>query len=126
MELTHTRLLVNDYKECFLFYRDVLGFEVSWGDETSSYGQFKVGHMELGIFDRKRMADALDQETFSEPRRTDRFALVLKVENVEETYEKLKGMVTFITLPMEKVDWGLKVAHFRDREGTLIEIYENL
>lgn len=72
------------------------------------------------------MADALDQETFSEPRRTDRFALVLKVENVEETYEKLKGMVTFITLPMEKVDWGLKVAHFRDREGTLIEIYENL
>lgn len=30
MKLTHTRLLVDDYKACFIFYRDVLGFEVSW------------------------------------------------------------------------------------------------
>lgn len=31
MNITHIRLLVDNYKECFLFYRDTLGFEVSWG-----------------------------------------------------------------------------------------------
>lgn len=29
MELTHTRILVDRYKECFLFYGDVLGFKVA-------------------------------------------------------------------------------------------------
>jgi catechol 2,3-dioxygenase-like lactoylglutathione lyase family enzyme len=34
MKLTHIRLLVNNYRDCFFFYRDVLGFEVGWGMKT--------------------------------------------------------------------------------------------
>ncbi|PFA67141.1 bleomycin resistance protein [Bacillus sp. AFS015802] len=126
MELTHTRLLVNDYKNCFLFYRDVLGFEVSWGDETSLYGQFKVGNTHLGIFERKQMTDALGTIDYSSKSSCNRMALIFEVASVEDTYEKLKEKVEFITMPMEKVEWGMKVAHFRDPEGSLIEIYENI
>ncbi|BCB02557.1 VOC family protein [Bacillus sp. KH172YL63] len=125
MKLTHTRLLVDDYKACFIFYRDVLGFEVSWGDESSLYGQFKTGDTQLGIFERKQMADALGVEDRSDGER-DSVALVFEVENVEKSYTELKEKVSFITEPVERGDWGIKVAHFRDPAGNLIEIYESI
>ncbi|OXS57850.1 catechol 2,3-dioxygenase-like lactoylglutathione lyase family enzyme [Bacillus sp. V-88] len=126
MKLTHTRLLVDNYRKCFLFYRDVLGFEVSWGDENSLYGQFKVGQTHLGIFERKQMPDALNSGNIIGREQGERFALIFEVASVEDTYEKLKEKVEFITRPMEKLEWGMKVAHFRDPEGTLLEIYENI
>lgn len=126
MNLTHTRLLVKDYRKCFLFYRDVMGFKVSWGDENSQYGQFKVGKIHLGIFERKQMTDALGSENIHEASLVDHVALIFEVESVEESYEKLKEKVEFITMPMEKVEWGMRVAHFRDPDGTLLEIYENI
>ncbi len=58
--------------------------------------------------------------------KVDRTALVFKVENVEKTYQELKRKVEFITEPTEQPSWGIKVAHFRDPAGNLIEIYENL
>ena len=39
----HMRLLVDDYTGCFRFYRDVMGFGVTFGDETSNYADFSVG-----------------------------------------------------------------------------------
>ncbi|WP_404458616.1 VOC family protein [Oceanobacillus kapialis] len=126
MELTHTRLLVDNYKECFLFYRDILGFEVAWGDENSNYADFKFNGATLGIFERKQMVQAIGGEYSPEALKTDRTVLVFKVANVENSYQKLNKKVTFITEPKEQEDWGIKVAHFRDPAGNLIEIYENL
>lgn len=126
MELTHTRLLVDDYKECFLFYRDILGFEVSWGNKNSNYAEFKFNGATLGIFKRKMMLEAIGESYSTDFAKHDAAALIFKVNNVEETYQELKNKVVFITKPTEQKDWGLKVAHFRDPSGTLLEIYENI
>ena len=32
-----TRLLVADVKACFLFYRDVMRFDVHWGDISQAH-----------------------------------------------------------------------------------------
>lgn len=124
MELTHARLLVDNYKECFLFYRDVMGFEVSWGNEHSNYADFKFNDAALGIFERKQMLEAIGQDYSTDARKDDRTVLIFKVDSVEETYQKLKNKVVFISKPTEQEDWGIKVAHFRDPSGSLIEIYE--
>lgn len=126
LELTHTRLLTDNYKECFLFYRDVLGFEVSWGDENSLYGQFRVGTVSLGLFERKQMAEAAGTGFSPDDPHIDRTALIFKVKSVEDKYNELKEKVTFVTKPVAQAAWGIKVAHFRDPDGALIEIYENL
>lgn len=126
MEFTHTRLLVDNYKECFLFYRDVLGFDVSWGNENSNYADFKFNGATLGVFERKQMAKAIGEEYSSDIEKVDRTALIFKVNSVEETYQELKSKVKFITKPTEQKDWGIKVAHFRDPAGSLIEIYEKI
>ena len=71
MELTHTRLLVDNYKECFLFYRNVLGFDVTWGDENSNYAEFQFKDAALGILKRKQMV-----ESIAVTEKVDRTALV--------------------------------------------------
>lgn len=126
MELTHVRLLADNYKECFLFYRDVLGFEVTWGNENSNYADFKLNGVTLGLFERRQMAEAIGEEYSANIEMADRAALIFKVDNVEEAYQQLKNKVKFISKPTEQKDWMIKVAHFRDPAGTLIEIYENL
>ncbi|RLL48350.1 VOC family protein [Oceanobacillus piezotolerans] len=126
MEFTHTRLLVDNYKECFLFYRDLLGFDVTWGDENSNYADFKFKGATLGVFDRKQMVEAIGEEYSTHIEQADKTALIFKVDSVEETYQELKSKVEFITKPTEQQDWGIKVAHFRDPAGSLIEIYERI
>ncbi|MFI8496422.1 VOC family protein [Peribacillus butanolivorans] len=126
MELTHTRLLVNNYRECFSFYRNVLGFEVTRGNEDSLYAEFKFRGCTLGLFERKQMLEAIGAESVSYTHNTDKIALIFKVDNVEEKYKELKEKVEFITKPSEQEGWGIKVAHFRDPDGSLIEIYESI
>ncbi|MYL49935.1 VOC family protein [Halobacillus litoralis] len=126
MKLTHVRLLVDDYQTCFYFYRDTLGFEVTWGDEHSNYADFTFEGVTLGVFERKQMVEALGDVYGKSEAREDRAALVFKVNDVEETYQAWKDRVTFITEPVEQKDWGIKVAHFRDPDSNLLEIYESI
>ena len=62
MKLTHVRLLVNDFDACFRFYRDVMGFQVQWGDEggpatrTSAAGARRWSRCSAGRRWRKSLA----------------------------------------------------------------------
>lgn len=127
MNLTHIRLLVKNYPECFLFYRDVLGFQVGWGNETSMYADFKTGGgSELALFSRIFMAKAVGADHLPvDSDSMDKVALIFHVDSVDQTFHSLKERgVLFITEPHDRKDWGIRVAHFRDPDGNLIEINE--
>jgi catechol 2,3-dioxygenase-like lactoylglutathione lyase family enzyme len=128
LRYTYTRLLVERYPDCFRFYRDVLGFEPGFGDESSGYADFATGDTTLALFDRSEMAQAVG--TSSKPADADiqdRIALIFGVDSVDQTYADLTGRgVTFITEPADRPEWGIRVAHFRDPAGNLIEIYHSL
>ena len=50
-------------------------------------------------------------------------ALVFFVGDVDVACFKLKKRgVAFVTEPFDRPDWGIRVAHFRDPNGNLIEI----
>jgi catechol 2,3-dioxygenase-like lactoylglutathione lyase family enzyme len=54
MKLTHVRLLVDDYPGCFRFYRDVMGFPVTFGDEEGGYADFDAGSdVSVALFIRR-------------------------------------------------------------------------
>lgn len=87
MQLSHIRLLVDNY--------NVLGFDVSWGDEDSNYADFKFSGVTLGLFDRKQMVEAIGEEYVAQFELVDRTALIFQVPNVEEAYQTLKNKVEF-------------------------------
>jgi catechol 2,3-dioxygenase-like lactoylglutathione lyase family enzyme len=129
MKLNNIRLLVNDFDRCFLFYKDILGLEVTWGNLGGVYASFNIGlESGLGLFKADLMDTVLGENPKTSTKKTaDRFAIIISVENIDNTYNTLKKRgVEFITEPKDMPDWGIRVAHFRDPEGNLIEVYTDL
>jgi catechol 2,3-dioxygenase-like lactoylglutathione lyase family enzyme len=128
LQLTHLRLLVSNYKDSFLFYRDLLKFDVDWGDEESGYAELNIGYLKLGLFKKELMAEVvprIEQPSYIVNR--DKIVLVFAVDNVDEVYNQVKNQNSIVvTEPQDRPDWGIRTAHFRDPDGNLIEIYSNL
>ena len=128
LKRSHIRLLVNRFKDCFLFYRDVLELPVRYGDENSDYAEFKTDTIHIALFQRILMANVVDRADYLlDADIQDRAALVLRVDDVTAVYKKLtaKG-VEFVTDPVERKEWGCRTSHLRDPDGNLIEINGDL
>ena len=124
MIMTHTRLLVSKYKECFIFYRDVMGFPVKWGDENGTYADFDAAGHKLALFMRGLMAEAIGaKHPEPRPEQEDYVCLVFAVQDVDSEYKALmqRGVVP-INEPHDREDWGIRCFHFRDPDGNLIEV----
>jgi catechol 2,3-dioxygenase-like lactoylglutathione lyase family enzyme len=119
-----TRLLVTDFRACFLFYRDILGFQVGFGTENDTYADFTLGAVNLSLFDKREMSHALGTAHLPvHASAQDQVCLVFAVENVDATCRQLKARgVSLAVEPTDHLDWGIRTAHFRDPEGNLIEI----
>ena len=130
MKFSNVRLLVRDFKECFKFYTEKLGFEPIWGDENGCYAAFKVaeGIEGLAIFVSDYMASVVGNADKSQPSGyREKSMISFEVENVDESYQALleKG-INFVNQPVDMPDWGMRVVHFRDPEENLIELYTPL
>lgn len=129
MKLNNIRLMVRDFDSCFTFYKETLGLECAHGDVGEVYASFNIGIAGgLALFKSELMNMALGISAMENRRGSnDQFALILEVDDVDSSFEDLKKKgIDFITVPMDMDDWGIRVAHFRDPESNLIEIYTEL
>jgi catechol 2,3-dioxygenase-like lactoylglutathione lyase family enzyme len=112
MQLTHVRLLVDDFGAAYRFYTNVLGVEATFGDETGPYASFATGEAALSIFERR-----IQQETVDLDSAGDGALVILEVEDVDDIAERLG-----VGAPVDRPDWGLRVAYVRDPSGNLLEL----
>ena len=122
MRLTHVRLLVEDVTRSANFYRDVVGFDQQL--DAGVYVELRAGDALLGIYGREDMGHVLGSSARPPGLEDgDRVLLCLGVEDVDDTHDRLtqKG-VSFATAPHDQEAWVIRVAHFRDPDGNLIEI----
>jgi lactoylglutathione lyase len=129
MKFSNIRLLVNDFDKCFTFYNNILGLECSWGKLGENFASFNIGIPSgLAIFKAELMSLAVDNsDAIKNEILHDKSAIVIEVENVNEAFENLKSKgVMFLTEPKDMSAWGIRVAHFRDPENNLIELFSEL
>jgi lactoylglutathione lyase len=128
MKYAFTRLLVTNFKDCFRFYRDVMGFQPGYGTENDTYADFVTGDVNISLFDKQEMSLAVGTaEKIVRPDSQDHICLTFSTENVDEFYQTLlaKG-VRVLVPPTDHPDWGIRTVHFRDPDGNLIEVNQNL
>lgn len=129
MKFNNIRLLVKNFDKAFAFYNDTLGLECTWGKPGENFASFNIGlESGLAIFKAELMNIAINNsDADKDAKFQDKSAIIIQVENVSDTYEKLKNRgVVFLTEPKDMPAWGIRVAHFRDTEGNLLEIYSEL
>ena len=127
-KLTQVRLLVTEYEACFFFYRDTLGFSVGYGSENEDYASFKTRDAVVAINKRPMMAEVVGtMDLPAEAESQDRVLLHFQVDSVDQTVEQLRAKgVVIVQEATDRPTWGSRTAHFRDPDGTLIEISQGL
>lgn len=123
-----TRLLVTNFKDCFRFYRDVLGLPVGFGTENDTYADFRLGEVNISLFDKSEMSDVLGTRGLPVIAATqDAVCFIFAVEDVDAACRELQVKGVRLELePADRPDWGIRTAHFRDPDGNLIEINQPL
>jgi lactoylglutathione lyase len=121
VKLTFVRLLVDDYAACFRFYRDVMQFPATFGDEDGGYADFDAGSdVSLALFVRQYQTDQVGAPASASG---DKVAIVFEVDHVDAAIEELRGRGAPVSAePADRADWGIRVAYIRDADGNLIEL----
>jgi predicted enzyme related to lactoylglutathione lyase len=117
------RVLTDDFPASFRFYRDVLGLlPKDEADESGPYGCFEVdGGTDIALFARALMAGALGLDAASSSAHLDA-VVVLRVDDVDAAFAEavVKGGAA-VAEPTDQPAWGMRVAHLRAPEGTIVE-----
>ncbi|MFZ5828252.1 MAG: VOC family protein [Bacillota bacterium] len=123
MRFGDIRLLTGDYAGTFRFYRDIMQLALDWGHEQSGYAQFRLGSTVLALLERHTMAETLPVVAPT----GDHCVLSFVVDDVDGSYQELcRRGARPAGEPQDRADWGYRVAHVRDPEGNLIELYASL
>jgi len=128
MKLEGLRLLVEDFDTSFIFYSQVLGFEIKWGKLGDVYASFDTGgHIGLSIFKSNLMYEALEISMDQNMQKNNPSVIVIACDDVDLIYHQLKSKeVKFLTKPKDMPHWGKRCMHIRDPEGNLIEFSSEL
>jgi catechol 2,3-dioxygenase-like lactoylglutathione lyase family enzyme len=127
-KLSQVRLLVDNFQACKAFYHDVLGLQITVETEEDVYAQFINGDVSLGIYSRDLMAEVVGASEAGAARAAKDTALVVfEVEDVDTTVQELKARgAQFVNDPQDQEAWFMRVAHLRDPDGNLIELFHSL
>lgn len=121
MEFHATRLLVQNFQASLEFYRDILSFK-GWHNDEMEYAYFE--EKQLALFAREKMPQTV---AVASAETSPNFVLQFEVDHVDDIYHSLLGKgVDFVTPPTDMPSWGSRVAHFRDPDGNLIELYKSI
>jgi lactoylglutathione lyase len=126
LHFSRLRILTPNFARMWNFYRDDLGLTPGMGDETGPYAEFLEGkNSYLALFDAELMSAAL-AEKFAPagPSSPGSYALVLQTDDVDSAYQRLiEAGVRFVRPPTDQPLWRIRVAHLRDPDGNLVELY---
>jgi catechol 2,3-dioxygenase-like lactoylglutathione lyase family enzyme len=117
VQLSQARLLVDDFAAAFRFYRDELELPVGFGDEASGYASFGTSGGTVALFERKEQAETVELRPAG-----DAVLVVLEVEDVDAQAVRLGSHM--LGAPVDRSDWGGRVAYLRDPAGNLVELFQ--
>jgi lactoylglutathione lyase len=127
-----TRLNVENYIDCKLFYQNVLGFKVSLADDAEEYAELDAGATKITILNRSRLKEFIDSmESATYDRHDVKIILTFAVPDLDDAIAQLKAKgVEIFSSPWQFLDDGLAggvlSACIHDPDGNTIELEQVL
>ncbi|MBQ4158132.1 MAG: VOC family protein [Clostridia bacterium] len=124
MRLDGFGLFVNDMAKMIRFYRDVLGFEIKEGENTSNVYLVKDGTLFL-LYGRNDFEKMTSRKYEYIKGLNGHFEIALYVDTFEEVDSVFRTAVENGATPVlepELEPWGQRTSYIADPEGNLIEI----
>lgn len=129
MKLSQVRLLVSNFEASVAFYRDVLEIPLGFCEEQMQFASFKTGETKIEIFADQNMAEAIGEHhlrTEAGAGTGSKFLLAFEVEQIDEACARLKAKgALLLNEPHDRPAWNARVAHLRDPDGNVIELYKH-
>lgn len=124
MRLDGFGLMVNNMAEMIRFYRDVLGFEIKEGEDTSNVYLVKDGTLFL-LYGRNDFEKMTSRKYEYVKGLNGHFEIALYVDTFEEVDKAYKDAIAkgaVSVLEPETEPWGQRTCYIADPEGNLVEI----
>lgn len=124
MRLDGMGLFVKDMPKMIRFYRDVLGFEIKEGEDTSNVYLLKDGTLFL-LYGREDFEKMTGREFEYTKEMNGHFEIALYVDTFDEVDTEFAKAVEKGAAPVMKPTtepWGQRTCYIADPEGNLIEI----
>ena len=124
MRLDGLGLFVDDMPTMVRFYRDVLGFEITEGEDAVNVYLIKDGTLFM-LYERKNFEKMTSRKYEYIKGLNGHFEIALYVdtyEEVDKAYNDAVAKGAASVLPPEDEPWGQRTCYIADPEGNLIEI----
>lgn len=120
------RLLVEDVRQCFEFYVNLLGYEALWDDGGDVYLSCCLPGEDvpaIAFFSKSHMDAYVGYADIGQQIRSDYAVITMSVEDLDGAYAELKAKgVEFMGEPRDIAGWYMRCVMFRDPDGNLIEM----
>jgi lactoylglutathione lyase len=117
-------IFVNDLKQMVTFYRDVLGFEITW-DGNGPYAEFQNEGVRFSMYERAQLPGLLGQTPAYPGGLNGTFELSIDLPtsaDADAAYERVvKGGGKPVYAPRDE-PWGMHSSMIEDPERNIIEI----
>src|SRR2546430_16566795 len=120
MKFVNLRLLVGDIREGIRFWRDVMGFRMTFCDEAMGYSYFETDSAGVELMTREGFAAALGEA--ASPRKAEGHPamLVFRVDDVDAAYTNfVERGATAVAGPQNRPAWPVRSAHPSGPHGHL-------
>ena len=124
MRLDGIGLFVDDMATMVRFYRDVLGFEITEGEDAVNVYLIKDGTLFM-LYERKNFEKMTGRKYEYLKGLNGHFELALYVEHFEDVDKRFEELVNKGARPVLEPTtepWGQRTCYIADPEGNLIEI----
>jgi len=119
VNLVSLRMITADIKQLVQFYENAIATTAKWA--TADFAELRSGSFTLAIGSTRTLA--FFGEGLAEPATNKSIIVEFLVENVDDTYEMIKGLTSEIVQEPTTMPWGNRSLLFRDPDGNLINFF---
>jgi predicted enzyme related to lactoylglutathione lyase len=119
MELVSIRIITDDVARLVAFYEQATGATAIWGNEV--FAELPTALGTLAVADTRTVP--LFGSGAAEPGANRSVIIEYLVDDVDASYEKLRGLVERVVTEPTTMPWGNRALLFRDPDGNLVNLF---